>query len=171
MVAVGGKNFSKFSLFGKTTQRSNIKLYQLEGKHDHLYTYDIDNAGVIIQLEEIEIDDKHLMVALGELDSVQTMYLLNVVSPTKIEIIGKFDLGDDLALQPIRWLHNSNNALFGLECMHIDNRDIMVVKRFHLKLSGWKSSIATETCSIKHGTYSFFECDDRYLLVYSVSNE
>lgn len=54
--------------------------------------------------------------------------------------------------------------------MHIDNRELMAVKRFHLKLSGWKSSIATETCSIKQGLYSFFESDDRYLVVYSLSS-
>jgi hypothetical protein len=47
LIAVGGKNFSKFSLFGKTTHRSNIKLYQLDRRHDHLLTYDIENAGII----------------------------------------------------------------------------------------------------------------------------
>lgn len=171
LLAVGGKNFSKFSLFGKTTQRSNIKLYGLEGKHDHLLTYDIEGGGVILQLEEVKIEDKQVLVALGELEAVQTLYLLNVLGPTKIEVIGKFDLGNDLALQHIRSMQFSGNGVFGLECMNIDNRDVMVVKCFHLKMSGWKSSIATETCTIKHGAYSFFESDDRFILVYSVSNE
>jgi hypothetical protein len=50
LIAVGGRNFSKFSLFGKSTQRSNIKLYQLDEGYNHLLTYDIENAGVISQL-------------------------------------------------------------------------------------------------------------------------
>ena len=42
LLAVGGKNFSKLSLFGKETSRSNIKIYNC-GKTDrsHLFTYDI----------------------------------------------------------------------------------------------------------------------------------
>lgn len=40
---VGGKNFSKLSYLGKSTQRSNIKVYSCgkTGKRDHLFTYDI----------------------------------------------------------------------------------------------------------------------------------
>jgi len=43
LLAVGGKNFSKLSLFGKETSRSNIKIYSCGGKtqKNHLFTYDI----------------------------------------------------------------------------------------------------------------------------------
>jgi hypothetical protein len=43
---VGGKNFSKLSYLGKSTQRSNIKVYSCgkTGKRDHLFTYDIPNC-------------------------------------------------------------------------------------------------------------------------------
>lgn len=48
LVAIGGKNFSKLSYFGKETSRSNIKLYSCssEDKHDHLFTYDIPGVNV-----------------------------------------------------------------------------------------------------------------------------
>lgn len=43
---VGGKNFSKLAYLGKSTQRSNIKVYSCGklGKRDHLFTYDIPNC-------------------------------------------------------------------------------------------------------------------------------
>jgi hypothetical protein len=43
---VGGKNFSKLSYLGKSTSRSNIKIYSCgkTGKRDHLFTYDIPNC-------------------------------------------------------------------------------------------------------------------------------
>ncbi len=53
LLAVGGKNFSKLSYFGKETSRSNIKIYTC-GKvkqRNHLYTYDIpinENVGNVM---------------------------------------------------------------------------------------------------------------------------
>jgi hypothetical protein len=58
LLAVGGKNFSKLSYFGKETSRSNIKIYNC-GKlqqRNHLYTYDFpgnDNVGNVMDLKYI----------------------------------------------------------------------------------------------------------------------
>lgn len=43
---VGGKNFSKLSYLGKSTSRSNVKVYScgLTGTKDHLFTYDLPNC-------------------------------------------------------------------------------------------------------------------------------
>lgn len=43
---VGGKNFSKLSYLGKSTSRSNIKVYSCGkvGKREHLFTYDIPDC-------------------------------------------------------------------------------------------------------------------------------
>jgi hypothetical protein len=43
LLMVGGKNFSKLSYLGKSTSRSNIKVYSCGkfSKRDHLFTYDI----------------------------------------------------------------------------------------------------------------------------------
>ncbi len=46
LLMVGGKNFSKLAYLGKSTQRSNLKVYSCGklGKRDHLFTYDIPNC-------------------------------------------------------------------------------------------------------------------------------
>lgn len=44
---VGGKTFSKLSYLGKSTHRTNVKIFSggKTGKHDHLFTYDVPNCG------------------------------------------------------------------------------------------------------------------------------
>jgi hypothetical protein len=52
LLAVGGKNFSKLSFFGKETSRSNIKIYNCgKSQRNHLFTYDIpidENVGSVL---------------------------------------------------------------------------------------------------------------------------
>lgn len=46
LLVVGGKNFSKLAYLGKSTSRTNLKLYSCgkNDKHSHLFTYDIPNC-------------------------------------------------------------------------------------------------------------------------------
>lgn len=46
LLIVGGKTFSKLSYLGKSTHRSNIKIYNggKTDKYEHLFTYDIPNC-------------------------------------------------------------------------------------------------------------------------------
>lgn len=57
---VGGKNFSKLSYLGKSTSRTNVKVYSggKTGKHDHLFTYDIPNCHGEIVVEMKYINTK-----------------------------------------------------------------------------------------------------------------
>lgn len=57
LLMVGGKNFSKLSYLGKSTSRTNVKVYSggKTGKHDHLFTYDIPNCHgeIVVEMKSI----------------------------------------------------------------------------------------------------------------------
>lgn len=91
LVAVGGKNFSKLSYFGKETSRSNIKLYSCSSsdKHDHLFTYDMpgQNVGNIMNMAYVTappLGTKILLVHSHTQTSGSVFHFLRVKAFNKI---------------------------------------------------------------------------------------
>jgi hypothetical protein len=91
LVALGGKNFSKFSYFGKETSRSNIKLYSCSSsdKHEHLFTYDIpgNNVGNVMNMAYVTtppLGTKLLLVHTLNTENKSTFYFLRVKAFNKI---------------------------------------------------------------------------------------
>jgi hypothetical protein len=94
-VAVGGKNFSKLSYFGKETSRSNIKLYSCSpsDKHDHLFTYDFPgaNVGHVAHMAYITVPPlgtKLLLVHTLSADMRSCFFFLRVKAFNKVEVYG-----------------------------------------------------------------------------------
>lgn len=94
LVALGGKNFSKLSYFGKETSRSNIKLYSCSAsdKHDHLFTYDIpgNNVGHVINMNYISVPPHGTKLLLLQTVNAQSnktaFFFLRIKAFNKIEV-------------------------------------------------------------------------------------
>ena len=86
---VGGKNFSKLAYLGKSTQRSNIKVYSCgkHGKRDHLFTYDIPNCNGenVIELKHIATKPTGAKLLLA-LTSQHKLFFLRVRAFNHIEM-------------------------------------------------------------------------------------
>jgi hypothetical protein len=96
LIALGGKNFSKLSYFGKETSRSNLKLYSCTAndKHDHLFTYDFPgtNVGHVVSMAYITtppLATKLLLVHTVAPDARSTLFFLRVKAFNKIEVYGQ----------------------------------------------------------------------------------
>lgn len=78
---VGGKNFSKLSYLGKSTSRSNIKVYSCgkHGKRDHLFTYDIPecNGENVMEMKYVSTKPNGTKLLLT-LTSHNKLYFLRV---------------------------------------------------------------------------------------------
>ena len=99
LVALGGKNFSKLSYFGKETSRSNLKLYSCSAsdKHDHLFTYDFpaSNVGHVASMAYITtppLATKLLLVHTVAPGAVSTFFFLRVKAFNKIEVYGQVEI-------------------------------------------------------------------------------
>lgn len=113
LVALGGKNFSKLSYFGKETSRSNIKLYSCisSDKHDHLFTYDIpgNNVGHVTNMAYITTppnETKLLLVHTINAQSKSSFYFLRVKAFNKIEVYGEVELDDLGILSLLKFKYN-----------------------------------------------------------------
>lgn len=98
-MALGGKNFSKLSYFGKETSRSNLKLYSCSAsdKHDHLFTYDFpaSNVGHVASMAYITtppLATKLLLVHTVAPGAVSTFFFLRVKAFNKIEVYGQVEI-------------------------------------------------------------------------------
>lgn len=94
LIAIGGKNFSKFAYLGKETARSNIKLYSCN-QHEHLFTYDLigTNVGHVLALHYIATppnNTKLLLVHTSFNAARHVLYFLRVKAFDKIEMFGHF---------------------------------------------------------------------------------
>lgn len=96
LVAIGGKNFSKLSYFGKETTRSNLKLYSCSAsdKHDHLFTYDFPgtNVGHVASLAYVSAPplNTKLLVAHTVSSEVRScFFFLRVKAFNKVEVYGE----------------------------------------------------------------------------------
>ena len=114
---VGGKNFSKFSYFGKETSRSNLKLYSCSSadKHDHLYTYDIGegNMGNVTSLAYITTPPHGTKLLLAHTMTVEggsTLHFLRVKAFNKIEVYGMIDLDELGILHLLKFKYNRESA-------------------------------------------------------------
>jgi hypothetical protein len=99
LVALGGKNFSKLSYFGKETSRSNLKLYSCSAsdKHDHLFTYDFpaSNVGHVASMAYVTappLATKLLLVHTVAPGAVSTFFFLRVKAFNKIEVYGQVEI-------------------------------------------------------------------------------
>jgi hypothetical protein len=116
LVAVGGKNFSKLSYFGKETTRSNLKLYSCSSndKHQHLFTYDMPGqSGNIVNMAYISTpphSTKLLLVHTLNASSNSSFYFLRVKAFNKIEVFGQMDLEELGILNLIRFRHNKRSG-------------------------------------------------------------
>lgn len=101
LLAVGGKNFSKLSLFGKETSRSNIKIYNCgKSERSHLFTYDIPINEPVGNVEEIKYittppSGAKLLAAYTNYNSeIFRLILLRVRAYNTIEVYGRVELND-----------------------------------------------------------------------------
>lgn len=96
LVAVGGKNFSKLSYFGKETSRSNLKLYSCTpaDHHDHLFTYDFpaNNVGHVVSMAYVTappLATRLLLVHTVAPDTRSAFFFLRVKAFNKVEVYGQ----------------------------------------------------------------------------------
>jgi hypothetical protein len=115
LVALGGKNFSKLSYFGKETSRSNIKFYSCSStdKHDHLFTYDIpgNNVGHVINMAYITVPPlgtKLLLIQTVNAQSKSSFFFLRIKAFNKIEVYGELELDELGILNLLKFKYNKD---------------------------------------------------------------
>lgn len=116
-MAVGGKNFSKLSYFGKETSRSNIKLYScsVADKHDHLFTYDIpgNKVGNVLNMAYVTAPPhniKLLIVHTVNHENKSHFYFLRVLAFNKIEAFGQVDLEELGIIRLLKFKYNKDTS-------------------------------------------------------------
>ena len=112
-MAVGGRSFSKLSYFGKSTARSNLKLYSCSSadKHDHLFTYDIpgENVGNVHSMAYASVPPhgiKLLIVHTMSQGGNSTLHFLRVKAFNKVEVFGQIDLDELGILNLLKFKYN-----------------------------------------------------------------
>ena len=163
-----GKTFSKLSLFGKQTARSNIKTYSISTQY-HLYTFDLPQAGDIYHCGEFGESGSDIVVSLGNDNHVSTLYFLKIISPTKLEVLSRFDL-EELAVAEVKELCFWDKSIFVLEDMLNEEAHLMFVKKLNIKFDD-RPSISTESLPIPHGSYSSLTMDQKVLVMKDLLNK
>jgi hypothetical protein len=129
---VGGKNFSKLSYLGKSTSRSNIKIYSCgkHGKRDHLFTFDIPecNSENVVEMKYIVTKPNGTKLLLV-LTSQSKLYFLRVKAFNHIEIYSWFN-SFDIGIQEIVSInyHIGSSVLICMEKLSEENLCLKYIK-------------------------------------------
>jgi hypothetical protein len=162
LAAVGGKNFSKLSYFGKETSRSNIKLYSCSSsdKHEHLFTYDIpgNNVGNVMNMAYVSAPPhgtKILIVHTLNAEGISTFHFLRVKAFNKVEVFGQIDLDELGILKLLKFKYNKQSGR--IICMEaLGETEMDTFKKLKLKCQYEKVEVSTEGCKFPLKRYISF---------------
>lgn len=154
LLIVGGKNFSKLSYLGKSTSRSNLKVYSCgkTGKRDHLYTYDIPgcNKENVLELKHITTKPNGTKLLLMQ-TSGDKIYFLRVRAYNEIQVYSIIEV-QEIGLQEIVSLrYHPVSAI--LVCLERLDKDNLCFKFIKVNCSYEKVEVTTESVKLPVGPY------------------
>jgi hypothetical protein len=163
LVAVGGRSFSKLSYFGKSTGRSNIKLYSCSSadKHDHLFTYDLpgDNVGNVLSMAYVSVPPhgiRLLLVHTLSNSSSSSLYFLRIKAFNKVEVYGQIDLDELGIINLLKFKYNRlSSRIVCLETLG-EAPQVDCFKRLKLRCQYEKVEVATEGIKVPLKQYICF---------------
>lgn len=143
---VGGKNFSKLAYLGKSTSRSNIKVYScgITGKRDHLFTYDIPNCNGQNVMEMKHITTKpNGTKLLTVLTHHQKLFFLRVRAFNHIEIFSCIETMEIGIQEIVSMKYWEDSAI--MVCLEKLSQQAFCFKYIKVNCSYQKVEMATES--------------------------